>query len=90
MPIAPNPRRNTVSPGAEDDRKAEAFISKAPTAPAQDHKDDDVSLKPIMIRFPRHILARIDREAKQLGITRTAFIVQSAAEKLAKMERESR
>jgi hypothetical protein len=51
---------------------------------------DPVTLKPIMIRFPRHILSRIDREAKQLGITRTAFIVQSAAEKLNGLEREAR
>jgi hypothetical protein len=46
------------------------------------------SLKPIMIRFPRHILAGVDRAAKQLGISRTAFIVQSSAEKLTKLDRD--
>ncbi|HVU44793.1 MAG TPA: hypothetical protein VHD85_01630 [Terracidiphilus sp.] len=89
MPIAPNPRRNTKPSLPEEDRKAEAFISKAGATMPTD-ADTEVSLKPIMIRFPRHILARIDREAKQLGITRTAFIVQSAAEKLNRLEREAR
>jgi predicted transcriptional regulator len=38
-----------------------------------------------MIRIPPDLIKRIDRGAKRLGITRSAFIVQSAAEKLERM-----
>ncbi len=37
---------------------------------------------PIMIRVDPDILARIDHAAKRLGISRSAFLVVSAAEKL--------
>jgi predicted DNA-binding protein len=39
-----------------------------------------------MIRIPPDILKRIDTGAKRLGLSRAAFIVQSAAEKLERME----
>jgi len=39
-----------------------------------------------MIRIPPAILERIDTGAKRLGISRAAFIVQGAAEKLERME----
>ena len=37
---------------------------------------------PIMIRVDPDILARIDHAARRLGISRSAFLVVSAAEKL--------
>ena len=39
-----------------------------------------------MVRFPPELLTRIDRAAKRLGLTRSAFIVSSAAERLERME----
>jgi hypothetical protein len=39
-----------------------------------------------MIRIDPPLLERIDRGAKRLGLSRSAFIVSSAAEKLEKME----
>ncbi len=80
MAIAKNPYRNT---SAAKDQKAEAFISRAgkgPDEPEQENK------KPTMIRIPPDLLQRIDKGAKRLGISRSAFIVQSAAEKLERME----
>jgi predicted transcriptional regulator len=38
-----------------------------------------------MIRIPPELLKRIDEGARRLGISRSAFIVQSAAEKLERM-----
>lgn len=82
MPISQNPRRNART--LDKERQAESFIAKAGTAsPAE---SDDITLKPIMLRFPAHILQRIDREAKRLGITRTAFVVQSAVRELDRTE----
>jgi len=39
-----------------------------------------------MIRIDVELLERIDRGAKRLGISRSAFIVSSGAEKLGRME----
>ena len=80
MAIAKNPLRNTP---ASPDRQAQAFISgagKHAEEPVQENR------KPTMIRIPPDLLTRIDRGAKRLGISRSAFIVQSAAEKLERME----
>jgi hypothetical protein len=79
MAIAKNPLRNTK---AAPDRRAEAFISGA----AVKTGEADRNRKPTMVRIPRDILARIDTGAKRLGISRSAFLVQSAAEKLERME----
>lgn len=80
MAIAKNPIRNTP---AATDRRAEAFISGAGVKPTE---PPDHNRKPTMIRIPPDILKRIDQGAKRLGISRSAFIVQSAAEKLERME----
>jgi hypothetical protein len=79
MAIAKNPRRNTSE---TTDRQAEAFISGAG---ADLTEPTDQNRKPTMIRIPPNILKRIDDGAKRLGISRSAFIVQSAAEKLERM-----
>jgi hypothetical protein len=83
MAIAKRTNRDTVATTAATERKAAAFISRAGQGaeeePAQANK------KPTMIRIPPDLLTRITRGAKRLGISRSAFIVQSAAEKLERM-----
>lgn len=80
MAIAKNPKRNT--PDATD-QQAEAFISGAGQPAGASQKDQNK--KPTMIRIAPDLLERIDRAAKRLGISRSAFIVSSAAEKLERM-----
>jgi hypothetical protein len=75
--------RATSFPIAGNEREAEAFISGAGQPAA---KERDANKKPTMIRIDPQLLERIDRGAKRLGISRSAFIVSSAAEKLEKME----
>jgi Ribbon-helix-helix protein, copG family len=82
MAIAKNPHSNT-NPIAE--RKAAAFISRAGQM-AEEEAPEHVNKKPTMIRIPPDLLMRIDQGAKRLGISRSAFIVSSAAEKLERME----
>jgi hypothetical protein len=79
MAITKNPLRNTQ---ATQERQAEVFISGAgmPSAAAV-----HAPRKPTMIRIPPDLLQRIDTGAKRLGISRSAFLVQSAAEKLERM-----
>jgi len=81
MAIAKNPRRNRT---ASAESAAEAFIAGArATAPAKEREANKV---PTMIRIDPDLLQRIDQGAKRLGISRSAFIVSSAAEKLERME----
>ena len=42
--------------------------------------------KPMLLRFTPQTLARMDRAAKRLLVTRSAFIYSSIAEKLERME----
>jgi hypothetical protein len=81
MAIARNPKR--ITPGVSE-KQAQAFISGAgqtiTTAEPEQNK------KPIMIRVDPDMLTRIDRAAKRLGISRSAFIVSSAAIRLESME----
>jgi len=80
MAIAKNPHSNT---NAAAERKAAAFISRA--GREAEEAPEHVNKKPAMIRIPPDLLIRIDQGAKRLGISRSAFIVQSAAEKLERM-----
>lgn len=80
MAIVKNPISNT---DVHKERQAEAFIAKA-GKPAPDHVPNE-NRKPTMIRIPPHLLTRIDQGARRLGISRSAFIVQSAAEKLERL-----
>ena len=79
MAIAKNPNRNQMASG---EREAQAFISGAGKAEAE----QDQNKRPIMIRIDPEILARVDAAAKRLGISRSAFIVSSAAMRLDSME----
>ena len=79
--ISKNPKLNTP---VTSDRDAEAFISEASQLPATEERD--ANKRPIMVRVDPDILERIDRAAKRLGISRSAFIVSSSAEELERME----
>jgi hypothetical protein len=81
MAIAKKPESNTL---AEAEKKAAAFISR--TGEGGDKEADRANKKPTIIRIPPDLLRRIDGGAKRLGISRSAFIVQSAAEKLERMD----
>jgi hypothetical protein len=81
MAIAKNPKRNQ---SAAPDRVAEAFISGAGQPASTIERDQNK--KPTMIRIDPDLLERIDRGAKRLGLSRSAFLVSSAAEKLERME----
>jgi hypothetical protein len=81
MAIAKKPDSNT---NAATERRAVAFISRTGQGP--DEQLEQPNKKPTMIRIPPDLIMRIDRAAKRLGISRSAFIVSSAAEKLERME----
>lgn len=81
MAIAKNPKRKQ---GTSDEREAQAFISG--TAKPDMDEERDQNKKPIMVRIDPGILTRIDRAAKRLGISRSAFIVSSAAMRLEEIE----
>ena len=80
MAIAKNPKRNQP---AANDQVAEAFISGAGI---QETDDNEQNKKPITLRIDPDILKRIDRAAKRLGISRSAFMVSSSVEKMERMD----
>jgi len=80
MAIAKNPKR-IHAPAAE--KAVDAFIGGAGRSTEE---GIDENKRPIMIRIAPEMLERFDRAAKRLGISRSAFIVSGAAEKLEKME----
>jgi len=82
MAIVRNPKRSQPT-GRE--AKAQAFISGAGTT-VETPEEEDQNKKPIMIRVDPQMLNRIDRAAKRLGISRSAFIVSSTATRLESME----
>ncbi len=82
MAIAKNPKRNVKEEG---EKEAQAFISGAGTGKATDELQKQ-NKEPIMIRIDPALLRRIDQAAKRLGISRSAFIVSSAAKQVESME----
>ena len=71
MAIARKPNRSTADTQTADPEKAaEAFIAGAGGAPepAVSHKT------PVMIRFDRELLDRVDAAAKRRGISRSAWV----------------
>ncbi|MBM4257965.1 MAG: ribbon-helix-helix protein, CopG family [Deltaproteobacteria bacterium] len=82
MAIVKNPKRN-IKPKAE--REAQAFIANAGTNQITDELRKQ-NKEPIMIRIDPDLLRRIDHAAKRLGISRSAFIVSSAARQVESME----
>ena len=84
MTITRNPKRKMT---VEREEKALAFISGAGQGTDQvTAPDPEQNKKPIMIRVDPDLLGRIDRAAKRLGISRSAFIVSSSAIRLEDME----
>jgi ribbon-helix-helix CopG family protein len=81
MAIAKNPKRMT---DVGDERQAEAFIAGA--GKRTNGPEARLRKKPIMIRIGPDMIRRIDAAARRLGISRSAFIVSSAAEHLERME----
>jgi Ribbon-helix-helix protein, copG family len=79
MAIVKNPKSNRST---APERAAKAFISGA----GKEATERDQNKVPTMIRIDPDLLVRIDRGAKRLGLSRSAFIVSSAAEKLDRME----
>jgi len=89
MAIAKNPKSNLTA--AEKERRELAFITKTEVQPADPQgisatENPEENKKPTMIRVDPALLKRIDNAAKRLGISRSAFIVSSTAEKLERME----
>ena len=80
MAIAKNPKRNQQH---ASEKQAEAFIPSADKVAATARASKK---KPTMIRIDPEMLSRIDRAARRLGISRSAFIVSSTAERLERME----
>lgn len=81
MAIARNPKRNQ---SLANENQVQAFISGAGQATVT--AEPEQNKKPIMIRVDPSMIERIDRAAKRLGISRSAFIVSSAAVRLESME----
>ena len=87
MAIAKNPQRNQTA--AEKEARELAFINKGgklSDQPAGDVQPPEQNKKPFMIRIDPAMLERIDKAAKRLGLSRSAFIVSSAAKELERME----
>jgi hypothetical protein len=72
MAIAKKPDRNrsAVAAHPESDRAAEAFITGAEGATPEKHEKK----VPILVRFDREMLQRVDAAAKRRGISRSAWI----------------
>jgi uncharacterized protein (DUF4415 family) len=69
MAIAKKPSRTTTNTQPTDPEKAaEAFIAGAGGAP----EPADARKTPVMIRFDRDLLQRVDAAAKRRGISRSA------------------
>ena len=81
MPLAKTPDRPA---GKSTDEKAEAFIKKA-GATVLETEEPRTNKKQSTVRIPPELIKRIDRAAARLGISRSAFIVQSAARELERM-----
>lgn len=77
MAIARKPNSNPKPP---DDDAADAFIAGAvkpatPATPAIEAAAEDGPRKaPVMLRFDRVLLAKVDSAAKRRGISRSAWI----------------
>jgi predicted HicB family RNase H-like nuclease len=81
MAIARNPKR--IQKATTEDQ-AQAFISGSKAT--IETPEEEQNKKPIMIRVDPSMLDRIDHAARRLGISRSAFIVSSAAIRLESME----
>ena len=65
----PNRNRNEISPNEE---RAAAFITGTAQTPAPEN--GETKKVPVMMRFDRDVLKRVDTAAKRRGISRSAWI----------------
>lgn len=75
MAIARKPNSKPKQPA--DDSAADAFIAGAakPAMPAiREAAEDGPRKSPVMLRFDRALLAKVDAAAKRRGISRSAWI----------------
>jgi hypothetical protein len=72
MAIAKRPDRyrSVIEEQPVDERAAEAFITGAEEAP----RPKAAKKVPILVRFDRELLARVDRAAKRRGISRSGWV----------------
>lgn len=74
MAIAKKPKSNrSAANQATPDVAAEKFISAA-EAPHDEPSQEDSKKVPIMVRFDRALLQRVDAAAKHRGISRSSWI----------------
>jgi len=71
MAIARKPNSKPKPP--VDDEAADAFIAGA-VKPATPAIEDGPRKSPVMLRFDRALLAKVDSAAKRRGISRSAWI----------------
>jgi predicted HicB family RNase H-like nuclease len=77
MAIAKKPSRTTTNTQPTDPEKAaEAFIAGGAPEPA------DARKTPVMIRFDRDLLQRVDAAAKRRGISRSAWVMYTLSHAL--------
>ena len=73
MAIAKKPNSNhSATSKPEREHAAEAFIAGA--APTKVALQEDGKKTPVMVRFDRALLRRVDEAAKHRGISRSAWI----------------
>jgi hypothetical protein len=72
MAIAKKPERNrsVIISHPEDESAAEAFISGAEGEP----QVKETKKVPVLVRFDRNMLKRVDGAAKRRGVSRSAWI----------------
>jgi len=81
MAIAKKPKRNQTATGLpQQDNAAEAFIAGADSQSAT--TNEDKRKVPVMMRFDREVLTRVDAAAKRRGISRSAGIQFSVSRAL--------
>jgi len=72
MAIARKPNSKPKPPA--DDGAADAFIAAAAKPPIAETAEDGPRKSPVMLRFDRALLAKVDAAAKRRGISRSAWI----------------
>lgn len=67
--------------------KAQKFIRAGAQPAAVASNGNARQIKPVLIGFEAALLARIDAAAAQMGLSRTAFVNMSCAERAGRVER---
>jgi hypothetical protein len=74
MAIAKKPKRNRLESKQQvPDDAAEKFISAAESTHGESTQEGEKKV-PIMVRFDRDVLQRVDAAAKRRGISRSSWI----------------